>query len=255
MRLAILQTELDWEMAEENRQHIAQELKGLEPVDLVILPEMFTTGFSMRAPALAETMTGPTLVWLQALAQTTQAVICGSVIITSERGYTNRLLWVTPRGEVQYYDKRHLFRMAQEHLHYSAGQGKLVTSLAGFNCCPLICYDLRFPVFSRNLGKAVDVLIYVANWPAKRATHWRALLQARAIENQCYVVGVNRLGLDGNTVAYQGDSMVVDFQGEIITDALDRPGLHYTTLGLEALNNYRAAFPAWMDQDDFTLDL
>ena len=231
MKLAILQTALHWELADENRQHIAQELKGLEPVDLVILPEMFTTGFSMRAPALAETMTGPTLEWMQALAQDAQAVLCGSVIMMSERGYTNRLLWVSPLGDVQYYDKRHLFRMAQEHQHYSAGQEKLVTSLAGFNCCPLICYDLRFPVFSRNLGKEVDVLVYVANWPAKRAAHWRALLQARAIENQCYVVGVNRLGIDGNTVAYQGDSMVVDFQGEIIADAFDRAGLHYAAAG------------------------
>ena len=153
MKLAILQTALHWELADENRQHIAQELKGLEPVDLVILPEMFTTGFSMRAPALAETMTGPTLEWMQALAQDAQAVLCGSVIMMSERGYTNRLLWVSPLGDVQYYDKRHLFRMAQEHQHYSAGQEKLVTSLAGINCCPLICYDLRFLFFHATLAK------------------------------------------------------------------------------------------------------
>ncbi len=255
MKVALLQTVLHWESGAENRKHLSKALEALEPVDLVVLPEMFTTGFSMRAAALAETMTGPTLQWMQDLAHAKQAVICGSVIMASERGYTNRLLWATPEGDVPFYDKRHLFRMSEEHLHYSAGREKLVTALAGFNCCPLICYDLRFPVFSSNQQKEADLLVYVANWPAKRAAHWRALLQARAIENQCYVVAVNRLGSDGRTVGYQGDSMVVDFQGEVITDALDRPGLHYAELDLGALNDYRAAFPAWLDQDGFTLDL
>ena len=255
MKLALLQTELLWESAAENRQKLSNELIDLESVDLVVLPEMFTTGFSMRAEALAETMTGPTVVWMQALAHEHQAVFSGSVIMQSALGYTNRLLWVSPLGTVRHYDKRHLFRMSQEHQHYIAGREKLSTSIAGFNCCPLICYDLRFPVFSRSHGARVDLLIYVANWPAKRASHWRALLKARAIENQCYVVGVNRVGIDGNQVAYQGDSMVVDFQGEVLRETTDRAGLHYATLDRNALEDYRAAFPAWMDQDDFVLKL
>ena len=253
MKLALLQTQLHWEAPDKNRQSLANELADLAPVDLVVLPEMFTTGFSMGAEALAETMAGPTVSWMQAMARAHQVVFCGSVIIESERGYTNRLLWVGPEGSVEYYDKRHLFRMSEEHQHYTPGIDRLSTTIAGFNCCPLICYDLRFPVFSRTQATDTDLLIYVANWPAKRATHWRTLLQARAIENQCYVVGVNRLGTDGNRVAYQGDSMVVDFQGEVLRDATDRRGWHYATLDLNALKDYRAAFPAWMDQDDFTL--
>ena len=162
MKLALLQTQLHWEAPDKNRQSLANELADLAPVDLVVLPEMFTTGFSMGAEALAETMAGPTVSWMQAMARAHQAVFCGSVIIESERGYTNRLLWVGPEGSVEYYDKRHLFRMSEEHQHYTPGIDRLSTTIAGFNCCPLICYDLRFPVFSRTQATDTDLsLIHI----------------------------------------------------------------------------------------------
>lgn len=254
MRIALLQTALVWENPLANRKAIKQALSSLEPSDLLVLPEMFTTGFSMRAEALAESMSGETVDWMKELAKAHQLTVCGSIMIHSKVGFTNRFIWVTPAGDIEFYDKRHLFRMSGEHEHYTAGQSTLRAELQGFRCRPLICYDLRFPVYARNVANSFDLMLVVANWPAARATHWRTLLAARAIENQCFVVGVNRLGTDGNQVSYQGDSMILDFQGEPIVDASAQPGLFYAELDLASLSDYRAAFPAWMDQDRFNLE-
>lgn len=254
MRIALLQTELHWERPDANRASLTQALSALEPVDLVILPEMFSTGFSMRSKDLAETMEGASVAWLQGLAHQFSAVFCGSAIIEEEGHYFNRLLWVSPEGDVAHYDKRHLFRMANEHEHFTAGQSRLDLTLKAARFCPLVCYDLRFPVFSRNRSNPYDVLIYVANWPAARAHHWSALLAARAIENQCYVIGVNRIGDDGNQVHYNGDSMVLDYEGQSLMHAGQQSGLHYATLDVTALRAYRDKFPAWLDQDAFVLD-
>jgi len=250
MKLAFLQTELHWELADENRNHVLRELQGLEPVDLVVLPEMFTTGFSMRTQALAESMTGPTVEWMHALAQATEAVICGSVIVASERGYTNRLLWVSPLGDVQYYDKRHLFRMAQEHQHYSAGQEKLVTSLAGFNCCPLICYDLRFPHLYRDLAQHGAHILTVpsAFSPVTGGAHWNSLLRARAIENGCFVIAPAQTGEHaisaGKPRSTYGHSLVVDPWGEVLLDAGTATGAHVVDLDLASVQIARDRIPA-----------
>lgn len=253
MRVALLQTSLLWEQPSANRVALARALNALEPADLVILPEMFTTGFSMRSKDLAETMKGPSVAWLQEMAYQHKTVFCGSIMIEEQGAYFNRLLWVTPKGSVKHYDKRHLFRMAGEHKHYTSGKARLEVDLATGRCCPLVCYDLRFPVFSRNSTTAYDVLIYVANWPAARSHHWSALLAARAIENQCYVIGVNRIGDDGNQVHYQGDSMVLDYEGQPLLQAEHQSGLYYATLDMAALRNYRSQFPAWQDRDSFVL--
>jgi predicted amidohydrolase len=254
VKVALLQTELHWEQPDANRTSLAQALSALEPTDLVVLPEMFNTGFSMRSEDLAETMEGASVTWLQGLAHRFSTVFCGSAIIEEEGQYFNRLLWVSPEGKVAHYDKRHLFRMANEHEHYTPGQSRLEVELSDGRCCPLVCYDLRFPVFSRNGTHPFDVLIYVANWPAARAHHWSALLAARAIENQCYVIGVNRIGDDGNQVHYNGDSMVLDYEGQSLLHAGQQSGLHYATLDIDALRAYRDRFPAWRDQDGFVLD-
>ena len=253
MKLAFLQTELVWEDPAANRKAISDAFLALEAIDLLVLPEMFSTGFSMRASALAETMTGETLNWMAETARTHKVTLCGSLIISSAQGYTNRLVWMSPTGDFQYYDKRHLFRMSGEHEHYCSGDLPITTRLKGFNCRPLICYDLRFPVYARNTSNAYDVLIFVANWPAARSHHWKTLLAARAIENQCYVIGVNRLGQDGNGVVYSGDSCVIDYSGAFLLNAEARPGLHYVEIDADALTGYRADFPAWMDQDPFEI--
>ncbi|MGB0882811.1 MAG: amidohydrolase, partial [Vicingaceae bacterium] len=236
LKVTIIQSELHWENVDHNLEMFAQKIEDInEPTDVIILPEMFNTGFSMDSERLAETTEGVTVNWMKNQAKKTGAALVGSLIIDEEAKFYNRLIWANPNGEIESYDKRHLFRMAGEHNHFSAGEERLIVNYKGWRICPLICYDLRFPVWSRNssfchtersrsvfeesknVGPAYDCLIYVANWPAVRQQPWSKLLEARAIENQCYVVGVNRVGEDGNGIGYSGNSVVVDPKGEVIS--------------------------------------
>ena len=253
-RLSIVQQPLVWENAAANRAHFTSVLAPLAGgTDLVILPEMFTTGFTMRPDRLAEAADGETRAWLLSQAQLLDAAVGGTVAVHEEGRYYNRFMLALPGGPTYWYDKRHLFRMANEQAHYAAGKHRLIVSWKGWRICPLICYDLRFPVWSRNRGD-YDVLLYVANWPAKRRVAWSALLRARAIENLCYVVGVNRIGKDGNGAAYSGDSAAVDFQGQALGG--DHGGgdfVETVVLDREALQKFREKFPAHLDADDFEL--
>lgn len=253
LELALVQTSLAWHDPAANREHFQALLQRARGADLVILPEMFSTGFSMESAELAEPEDGPTTFWLREQAQAIGAVICGSLIIQAADGsYRNRLLWARPDGSLAHYDKRHLFRMAGEHKHYSAGGQQVVLELNGWRVRPLICYDLRFPVWSRDAG-GTDLLIYTANWPGARRQHWNRLLPARAIENLCYVAAVNRIGEDGKGHGYTGDSQVLDFQGEALLAAGDGDGVFRARLSSEALAAYRERFPAHLDADTFTL--
>jgi omega-amidase len=220
--------------------------------DLIVLPEMFSTGFTMDAANNNEQPDGETARWLQNMAREHATALCGSLIIKDGEHTYNRLLWASPDGNTLSYDKRHLFRMANEQDHYSAGKQRLVVQYAGWRICPLICYDLRFPVWSRN-NNSYDLLIYVANWPAPRSSAWRSLLPARSIENLCYAAGVNRVGTDGNNVNYQGESMITDHLGTVLADGSDTVTAVNTTLSLDKLDRYRQKFPAWKDADQFTL--
>jgi len=254
LTVTLVQTFLHWHQPEKNREMLARKLSSLsQPTNLIVLPEMFTTGFSMAAPDLAETMSGSTLPWLAAQAEKYQAVVTGSYIIKEGNSYFNRLIWMQPDGNYQHYDKRHLFRMAGETNIYSAGQNKLILTLKGWRICPLICYDLRFPVWSRNRQQEYDLLLYVANWPEKRREAWQTLLPARAIENLSYVAGVNRVGEDGNGITYTGDSAVYDFLGQAIWHQTQEEAIQTLTLDSTALEAYRKAFPAYLDADDFRL--
>jgi len=253
LRLALLQSELAWHDPAANRSHFEGLLAEVGEVDLAILPEMFTTGFSMDSAALAEPADGPTSIWMREQAQRSDAVVTGSLIVRDASGqYRNRLLWATPDGELRHYDKRHLFRMAGEHQHYSPGAERQLLTLKGWRIRPLVCYDLRFPVWSRAQDDT-DLLLYVANWPAPRRGHWNRLLPARAIENLCYVAAVNRLGSDGNGHPYAGDSQVLDFQGEPLVEAGASAGIFQATLSASALAAYRERFPAQRDADAFSL--
>jgi omega-amidase len=253
LKLALVQTTLAWHDREANLAHFDALLEQARGADLVVLPEMFTTGFSMDSQQLAELEQGPATQWMQAQARRLQAVVTGSVIIQATDGsYRNRLLWAQPDGQVLHYDKRHLFRMAGEHTHYTAGERQVRFELKGWKIRPLVCYDLRFPVWSRD-GQDTDLILYTANWPGARRLHWNRLLPARAIENLCYVAAVNRVGTDGKGFAYTGDSQVLDFQGESLVNAGEGDGVFQVTLDAEALAAYRTRFPAHLDADEFTL--
>ncbi|HEX7374330.1 MAG TPA: amidohydrolase [Steroidobacteraceae bacterium] len=254
LRVTMIQADLAWQDPSANRAMFASHFRGLVGhTDLIVLPEMFTTGFSMDAATLAETMDGPTIEWLREEAVAMGCAITGSLIVRDGDRHYNRLLWVTADGQLQHYDKRHLFRMAQEPEHYSAGERRLIVRHKGWRICPLVCYDLRFPVWSRNRGD-YDLLLYVANWPARRNVAWKTLLRARAIENISYVVGVNRIGKDGNGASYLGESAAIDFLGKVL--AGDRGGDFVETVVLdrESLDAFRRDFPAHLDADAFTLD-
>ncbi len=255
LQLALIQTSLVWQDAAANRDHFARLLEQARGANLIVLPEMFSTGFSMDSAALAEPEDGPTSQWLRQQAQDLGAVVCGSLIIQAADGsYRNRLLWARPDGSLAHYDKRHLFRMAGEHKHYSAGEQQVVLEVKGWRVRPLICYDLRFPVWSRDAG-GTDLLLYTANWPAARRHHWNRLLPARAIENLCYVAAVNRVGEDGKGHAYSGDSQVLDFQGESLLAAQDVDGVFRVRLSAAELAAYRQRFPAHLDADSFSLNV
>jgi predicted amidohydrolase len=253
--ITIIQTDLIWENREKNLLHFSSRIDSImDETDLIILPEMFSTGFSMHPAKLAESMDGPTVQWLQKTSADRNVDITGSVIIKEKDKYFNRLIWVKPDGSMFTYDKRHLFRMGNEQDVYTSGNKLITVELKDWKIRPLICYDLRFPVWARNTsGSEYDLLIYVANWPDKRTHHWKSLLTARSIENQAYVAGVNRVGSDGNNVSYCGDSMIVDPLGETLALLRNQDIIHTERLSKRILTNYREKFPAWKDGDRFEI--
>jgi predicted amidohydrolase len=253
LRVTLVQAELVWRDPEANRRSLARHFRGLAGyTDLVVLPEMFSTGFTMEAGALAEPMDGPTIGWLREEAAALGCVITGSLVVREDGLCFNRLVWARPDGTLAHYDKRHLFRMAGEHRHYAPGERRLVTEVKGWRVCPLVCYDLRFPVWSRSRGD-YDLLLYVANWPQRRAPAWAALLRARAIENLSYVVGVNRIGRDGNGVTYAGDSVALDCLGQPLSSEGGGDRVETVVLDLESLRAYRESFPALLDADRYEI--
>lgn len=261
MNISIIQTSLHWENRAKNLEHFEQLMASVpQGTSLIVLPEMFTTGFSMHPEKTAETHPGEGLQWMLNAAQQKKAVLCGSIAVKDDEQFYNRLYWVKPNGTYDYYNKRHLFRMAKEDEHYTAGKTKIMPAINGWNICPLVCYDLRFPVWSRNRFNSgsweYDVLVYVANWPEVRSYPWKQLLIARAIENQCYVIGVNRIGNDGNGIPHSGDSMVINPRGEIISHTkAHEESVETITLSREYLDEFRKIFPAGMDADDFTINI
>lgn len=251
MKVALVQTDLVWEQSQENRERLTKVLQSIT-ADLIVLPEMFTTGFTMQPAAVAETLDGPTLRWMKEMAAERQAAITGSVVMEEQGTFRNRLLFVYPSGDVRYYDKRHLFTLAGEDAAYAAGQDRLILDYKGIRICPLICYDLRFPVFSRNT-ESFDLLLYVANWPAPRIEAWDALLKARAIENVCYVAGVNRVGHDANGHHYPGHTQAFDFSGHALLASTREEGVFVFELDIQKMQAFRERFPFLQDRDDFTL--
>ena len=256
MQIAAVQTSIFWESPSSNYAHLEQLLKKTDKMDLIILPEMFSTGFTMNSRNIAEENEGETLSWMKKLAKHKKAVITGSVVIEEEGNFYNRLYWVNLDNSYEIYDKKHLFRMAGENQFYSEGKKRLITEYKRMKLCPLICYDLRFPVWSRNIDQknqtVYDCLIYVANWPEPRTDAWESLLKARAIENQSFVIGVNRIGKDGNGVTYSGGSRVFDYKG----NRLDKFEYHneqveIINFNLSELQEFREKFPAYLDADRF----
>lgn len=252
LRVTLIQTALHWENIRANLAMFEEKIgKISEPTDLILLPEMFSTGFSMRAAELAESMDGTAVSWLRATARRRGTDVAGSLMIADDGAYFNRLVWARPDGTLLTYDKRHLFRMAGEEKVYSSGTKCLTVALRGWKIRPFICYDLRFPAWTRNVQNAYDLAVFVANWPEKRAVHWRRLLPARAIENLAYVIGVNRVGADGNGYPHSGDSTIIDPLGEALFTCRHMECTHTATLSYPALQRYRATFPAWQDADAF----
>jgi len=253
LRVTMVQADLAWQDPVANRRSLAVHFRGLVGhTDLVVLPEMFSTGFSMETETLAEDMGGPTIGWMREEAAALGCVITGSLIVREQGRCHNRLVWARPDGTLGHYDKRHLFRIAGEQDHYAAGDRRRVLELKGWRVCPMICYDLRFPVWSRNRDD-YDLLLYVANWPQRRAHAWSTLLKARAIENLSYVVGVNRIGRDGNGASYAGDSVALDFLGQPLSSEGGGDRVETAVLDLESLQAYRRSFPAHLDADRFEL--
>ena len=253
MKIALVQSSLLWENPKENRNYFEQKINSItENVDLIVLPEMFTSGFTMNPKAAAETMQGETVLWLQALAKAKNSAITGSLVIQENDNFYNRLVFIFPSGEIKTYDKKHLFTLAGEDKKYTSGIQKLIIEYKGFKICPLICYDLRFPVFARNT-EDYDVLIYVANWPKPRINAWDALLKARAIENMCYTIGVNRVGEDANQLEYPGHSKAIDCLGNTIVDCEQELGVFILELDKNAQQEMRKKLNFLNDRDDFTI--
>jgi len=253
LSVTLIQCELAWEQPADNRQQIGDIIAGLDEIpDLIVLPEMFTTGFSMNALANAEKPGGATEQWLRELAQRHDCALTGSIAVAAGEGVYNRMLFATPEG-VQHYDKRHLFRMAGEHKRYRAGEHRVIVTWRGWRILLQVCYDLRFPVFSRN-REDYDLAVYVANWPAVRREHWRQLLVARAIENLACVVGVNRVGSDARGLDYSGDSLAIAADGTLIRDMGNENGSARVILSGAALQSYREGFPCQLDADSFQLE-
>ena len=255
MKIALIQTSLYWENPSENRASLQEKTTSISQyVDLIVLPEMFTSGFTMNPEKVAETMQGETIYWLKDLARSKNCAITGSLVIQEKGKYFNRLVFVLPSGEIQHYDKRHLFTLAGEDKVYTPGADKLIINYKGFKICPLICYDLRFPVFARNV-EDYEVLIYVANWPKPRVNAWGILLKARAVENMSYVIGVNRIGIDNNNLEYVGHSQAVDFLGNYIQEPQENEGVFIVELDKETMLETRSKLPFLNDKDSFEIKI
>lgn len=272
LTLTLIQTNLHWEDKQANLAMFEEKIKSTkEKTEIVVLPEMFSTAFSMKPEQFAETMDGATIQWMEKIAVQKKIILTGSVIIKDGDNFFNRLIWMLPNGEYGYYDKRHLFAYGDEDQHYTKGNKRLIASVKGWKINLLICYDLRFPVWARQqlldsarsektsgstsltASPEYDLLIYVANWPERRINAWKTLLQARAIENQCYVVGVNRTGNDGNNIYHSGESMVVNAMGEILYHKAHEEDIFTITLQKESLEEVRNKFPFWKDADAFMI--
>jgi predicted amidohydrolase len=270
-----IQSNLHWEDKKANLQMLEEKIFSVsQSTEIVVLPEMFSTGFSMQPKKLAETMEGETIQWMKQVAAKKKIILTGSLIIKDSspplheemgsggEAYYNRLVWVLPNGQVGHYDKRHLFAYADEDQHYTPGEKRLIASVKGWKINLLVCYDLRFPVWGRQASPQrrgeqstpeYDILIYVANWPERRVHAWTTLLRARAIENQCYVIGVNRTGDDGNKIHYTGESMAIDPMGEILYHKKDEDDVFTVTLDRSHLEKVREKFPFWKDADSFKI--
>jgi omega-amidase len=264
LKVTLIQSELHWEKKTANLEMFSKKLAAIpaRSTDLIVLPEMFNTGFTMKTHEFGESGHALTLEWMAQQSTEKKAVVVGSLIVEENKRYYNRLIWMEPDGTFQKYDKRHLFRMGKEDEHFTPGNKRLIVELKGWKICPMVCYDLRFPVWSRNVDfenqesrtktSSYDLLIYIANWPEKRNHAWKTLLQARAIENQAYVVGVNRVGTDGHSIDHSGDSAVMDAKGEIISHIPARQEyLEEVELNYDKLMAYRKEFPVGMDADAF----
>ncbi|GAL67719.1 amidohydrolase [Jejuia pallidilutea] len=254
LKIALIQSDLVWENPEQNQQNFTKKINAVaEKVDIIVLPEMFTSGFTMNAKAVAETMEGTTVSWMLDLAKTKQAAIAGSMVVIENDNYYNRFLFAEPSGKLFYYDKRHTFTLAGEHKVYKAGNKKIIIDYRGWKICPLICYDLRFPVWARNT-EDYDVLLYVANWPKPRINAWDTLLKARAIENMSYCIGVNRIGVDGVNAEYNGSSACYDVLGKKITNMpLNQDAVEIVALSKNHIRKYRNALKFLDDRDAFNL--
>lgn len=255
MKIALVQTNLYWEDIQANLSNLEEKIWGLQDqVDVIVLPEMFTTGFSMQAPQLAEPMNFTTFKWMKQVAEQTNAVVTGSYIVKENGAFFNRLIWIQPDGKFFSYDKRHLFTLAEEQKTYKGGEARLIVEWREWRFCPLVCYDLRFPVWSRNDAlQPYDCLLYVANWPQRRISAWNTLLKARAIENVSYTLGVNRTGNDGHGVYYNGDTSAYDYQGNQLANSSDTEEILLVELDKKGLDAFRVSFPALMDGDPFHL--
>jgi omega-amidase len=251
LKITIIQQDIYWEDKEKNLAMFEKKIDGIKKgeTDLIILPEMFLTGFSMNAQNLYEDMNGKTVEWLVKKSAEKKADITGSLIIKESGKFFNRLIWAKPDGSIFKYDKKHLFQMADEHKTFTKGEWRIIVESNGWKIMPFICYDLRFPFWCRNLSNEYDIAVFIASWPKARSSHWRILLAARAVENQCYVIGVNRVGKDGNDREYDGSSLIIDPLGKTLFDAKDKKSVHYQELFYEILEKYRKNFPAWMDAD------
>lgn len=264
LTFSLIQTSLHWENKNANLQMLEQKIGSITAkTEVVVLPEMFSTGFSMNPSSFAETMDGSTVQWMQQIAARHKIILCGSMMIKEENNFYNRLIWMLPNGQYGYYDKRHCFGFAGEDQHYTAGNKRLIAQVKGWKINLQVCYDLRFPVWARQSSNIstnkeesapeYDILLYVANWPERRNHAWKTLLTARAIENQCYVIGVNRVGNDGNNIYHSGDSMVVDALGEVLYHKAHDEDIFTITLHKNVLNDVRTKLPFLKDADGFTI--
>ena len=264
LTVSLIQTNLLWENKRANLDMLSKKIEGIiEKTEVIILPEMFSTGFTMKPELLAENMEGETLQWMKKISAEKKVILTGSIIIKENNEFFNRMVWMMPNGKYGIYDKRHLFAYGNEQLHYNAGSKRVIASVKGWKINLQVCYDLRFPVWARQfpislkkepvISLEYDLLIYIANWPERRNRAWKTLLQARAIENQCFVVGVNRVGQDGNGIYYSGDSMIVDALGEILYQKTNEEDIFTYKLEKNNLTEVREKFPFWKDADHFLI--